>query len=535
MKLKYFYLILIMLTIYSCARRGNPTGGLKDENEPIIINAIPSHKSVNFNTKEIKIYFDEYIKLKDIQKQLIISPPLKYNPIITPLGLPSKKLTIKIVDTLKANTTYVFNFGESIEDNNEGNKLSNFKYVFSTGNYIDSLTIKGVIADAFLKKTDDYVSVLLYKIDATYNDSTIFKEKPMYIANTLDSTSWEITNIKKGNYKLIALKENSSNYIYDPKLDKIAFIDSVITIPTSKKFRLNLFKQESEFKLTKPIEASKGHILFGFEGDGKKLKVRAIDLDHYLKNKKSEDLKATTFFDTKTDTLHYFYKGSDLDSIKIKITNKNFEVEKVIKLRLKKRDSLLLISTIKTILHLRDTVQFLSNIPLEKIDDSKISLTDKDTIPVPFTTKLVALKKLKIIFSKKPKERYKLKILPNAIIDFFEQTNDTLNYNFTTKKETYYGSLGLKVIADNYPIIIQLLSEKGVLVQEVYALKNQDFKFESLIPSKYIIRVIIDSNQNKKWDTGNFIENKQPEKVYYFNKTIEIKENWFLNETFILE
>ena len=525
MKLKYLFVVLLV-ALFSCARRGSIGGGIKDENAPIIISAIPTHNATNFNTKEIRIYFDEYIKLNDLQEQLIISPPLKYNPIITPLGLPSKRLTIKISDTLKANTTYVFNFGESIEDNNEGNTLSNFKYVFSTGNYIDSLKIKGVIADAFSKETADYVSVLLYEINENYKDSIIFKEKPAYVANTLDSIAWEITNIKKGKYKIIALKENTKNYVYNPKHDQIAFLDSIITIPTTKNFTLKLFKQTPDFNLVKPLEVAKGHLIFGYQGNAKKLKATLLD----------NEFETASFFEKEKDTLHFFFKGKDLDSIKIKFENNNFNEEKFIKLRLKKTDSLIIKNTIRQTLFLNDTIKLLSNIPLSKIDDSKISLVDKDTVAIPFKTKIVTPQELKILFERKPENRYNLEILPNAITDFFNQTNDTLNYKFNTKKKTFYGGINLKVTTKSYPIIVQLLSDKSEIISEIYAKNEQDFIFDNLVPLKYTFRVIIDENKNKKWDSGNFINNKQPEKVYYYNKIIEVKENFFFgNEVFNID
>jgi len=174
-----FVLILVLSTLINCARRGNPSGGPKDEDAPITIKTIPEFKTVNFDGEEIKIYFDEYIKLEDISKNLIVSPPLKYPADITPLGTPSKRITIKIKDTLKENTTYTFNFGESIVDNNESNPLTGFKYIFSTGNHIDSLSINGSISNSFKKEKDKYVSVLLYEANKEFNDSTIYKEKPL--------------------------------------------------------------------------------------------------------------------------------------------------------------------------------------------------------------------------------------------------------------------------------------------------------------------------------------------------------------------
>ena len=148
-----FSLLVIVLLTSNCARKGIPNGGKKDSIAPLMVTANPPHKTIHFKSEKIKIYFDEYITLKDVNEQLVISPPLKYIPTITPQGSPSKYISIKITDTLKENTTYIFNFGNSVQDNNEGNKLERFKYVFSTGDYIDSLTTKGWVKDAFKKTT----------------------------------------------------------------------------------------------------------------------------------------------------------------------------------------------------------------------------------------------------------------------------------------------------------------------------------------------------------------------------------------------
>jgi hypothetical protein len=120
-------LLFILFTLVNCAKRGGgPTGGAMDSIPPAFVKATPPNYTTNFDKDEIRIYFDEYIKLKDYQKQLIISPPLK-NSIISPQGSASKYIKISITDTLVPNTTYVFNFGQSIQDNNENNPFSSFK------------------------------------------------------------------------------------------------------------------------------------------------------------------------------------------------------------------------------------------------------------------------------------------------------------------------------------------------------------------------------------------------------------------------
>ena len=223
-----FLAITISILASNCARKGRPSGGLKDSIAPVMVTANPPYKSINFSSKKIKISFDEYIILKNINQQLIISPPLKFLPTITPQGSASEDITIRLTDTLKENTTYTFNFGNSIQDNNEGNSLTNFKYIFSTGNYIDSLETRGTVKDAYKKDFDKSINVLLYKVDSTYTDSIIYKKKPTYIANTIDSTLFNLTNTAKGKYLLVALKEVSNNYLFNPKEDKIGFYDCLL-------------------------------------------------------------------------------------------------------------------------------------------------------------------------------------------------------------------------------------------------------------------------------------------------------------------
>jgi len=269
MLFKMIFISFLTVLIMSCARIGTPTGGPKDEKPPISISATPDFRSIHFKENKIKINFDEYIKFKDLNKQLVISPPMKYNPEITPVGTAGKFISIKILDTLKENTTYTFNFGNAIIDNSEGNPLKQFKYLFSTGDYIDSLKVSGTIKDAFEEKPDPSISVMLYAVNETFTDSIIFKKKPDYIANTLDSLGFNITNIKEGKYALIALQDKSNNMIFNPKEDKIGFLNEYITAPTDSIYQIILSKEAPKVEINTPVEFSKNHIIIGYQGNWK--------------------------------------------------------------------------------------------------------------------------------------------------------------------------------------------------------------------------------------------------------------------------
>ncbi|MDX1829557.1 MAG: Ig-like domain-containing protein [Lutibacter sp.] len=532
MKLKVYFIILITLfglTLTNCAKRGRPTGGKKDSIPPLLVHAVPANKSINFIAKKIKISFDEYIKLKDVNKQLVISPPLKNTPIITPVGTASKFISLKILDTLQPNTTYTFNFGNSVVDNNEENKLERFKYVVSTGSYIDSLTVSGKVYDAFNQKTDEDITVELYEITKTFNDSIVYKQKPIYVTSTIDTTAnFEIENIKAGKYLLVALKQPSKNYIYHPKQDKFGFYKKIISVPTDTTYEFPIFKEILPFKMIKPKEVSKGHIIFGFEGNPKKLKIELL-------SSKPDNFKKAEYFENGKDTVNYWFSKLKADSLLFKVTNKKYIDTFTVRLRTAKKDSLQISKITKSVLDLRDTFAIKSNIPITTIDTSKIKLL-VDSLNVKYTSTLDKSKtKLYLNFEKKFDKRYTVNFLPNAIKDIFENTNDTLKYKFTTKNIDSYGNINLSVSNVNSPVIIQLQTDKNIVVATKYISKNKNLKFKNLPPKTYIIKAIFDDNNNGIWDTGNFLDKKYPEKVQYFNKKLKLRANFDLNEVFILK
>jgi len=524
-----FIMTVLIFIVSSCARRGRPEGGPKDEDKPIMVKTDPE-KSIHFDADEIKIYFDEYIKLKDVNSQLIISPPLKYPPIISPQGTPSKRITIRIKDTLQENTTYTFNFGQSVIDNTEGNILENFKYIFSTGDYIDSLEVKGRIKDAFDLEMLESPTLMLYPINEKFKDSIIFSEKPMYVGSTIDSVNWNISNIKEGKYLLVALNDNSKNYKYDPKEDKIGFQTNYITVPKDTSYNMTLFKEILPFKLpSKPKELTKGHIIFGYEGDPKDFEVKPI-------SETKSDFKSYTYFDKQKDTLHYWFLNYDKDSILMTISKKIILDTVKIKLKSDEIDSLKISASVSGVLHLRDTLKIASNVPMIKIDTSKITFIDKDSLPVIYNA-LFTKNRNRILFNftKKEQNKYRVDLLPGAVTDIYGVENDSLKVEFATKKSTNYSALFLTI--DNvksYPIIIELIDNRGNAIVQKYADEPREYKFLNLLPAKYKIRIIYDTNNNKKWDTGNFLLKQQPEEVYYFDNIIDAKANWALIEPFTI-
>ncbi len=527
---KLLSLVLLSNLLFSCARRGNPTGGDKDTIPPILIKSIPANETVNFKTKKIKIYFDEYIKLDDIRKNLIISPPQKNEPIITPVGTASKFISITILDTLDANITYLYNFGNSIVDNNESNKLGNFKYVFSTGSYIDSLLVNGEVFDPMVKETSKNLDVMLYEYDSTYTDSVIFKQKPRYISNTLDSTLFEITNIRKGKYMLIALKDANGNKIYDPDIDKIGFVKDTLSFPTDSSYTLSIFKEVPKLKVIKPKEVNKGHLVFGYKGIAKDLSINILTETPY-------NFKSEIIYEKDKDTINYWYTPFEADSLNFSVSKGDYFEEFVVKPRSSKRDTLKINGSTTNILHLNDTLSIVSNTPIVKIDTSLISIIDQDTVNVKFNTQYSNSKnKIYLNFNKQQDSKYNIKILPNAFTDIYNTANDSLFLDIVTKKIEDYGILKVNVISSKKSsFIVEILNNRDEVIRTAKINKPETAKFELLEPGNYFVRITTDENSNGKWDTGNFLEKRQPETIKYFDKILELRANWELDETFVID
>ena len=527
------FLFVIVLVSYQCAQRGTPTGGPKDVTPPELVRAEPPNMTANFKEQKIRLYFNELVKLKDIQKQLIISPPLKYPPVLSPLGNANKFVEITIKDTLEPNTTYTLNFGQGIVDNNEENPIPFFTYVFSTGDYIDSLELAGVVKDAFKKEADEFISVMLYKIDSSYTDSTLYRKPPNYITNTLDSAViFRLKNLKEGKYALFAIKDVAGNNIFDQKTDKIGFIKDTVELPTDSIYLLNLFKEVPDYGVAVPSMVAKNKISFGYYGDGSSINIETL-------TEIPDSVKTTVVKEREKDTLNFWFTPFNMDSILFAITNETLKISDTFNVKSRKvgLDSLQVSMNQKGNLEFGQPVNLHVNIPLIAFDSTKIKLIDKDSLKVASYIGLDSLEnQLNFDFKVDPSQNYKLELLPGAITDFFENTNDTLVFNLRTKSVADYGNLTL-ILSGNtitYPIIVQLINEKGDLKREIYATQPQSFEFNNLNPGKYNARVVFDSNENGQWDTGNYLKKKQPEKISYFPTTIELRANWEEIKTFNL-
>lgn len=529
------FCIVLATALSRCAKRGSPTGGPKDSIPPVLLKANPPLNKVNFAADRVVMQFDEYVQLNDIATQLIVSPPMEPSEykIIPEGGIVSKKVEIRFLEAPRPNATYTFNFGSAIEDYNEKNPLSFFSYSFSTGDYIDSLSISGLVKDAFALESDTGISIQLYPIDSTYRDSTVFLDRPLYVGNTLDSTYFNLQNLAPGKYEMIAIKDVSKNYVFDQGIDKIGFFNAPIELPQDSLMFPKLFQEIANFQWTRPRSVNDHHIVFGYYG---RLEERKIELVSEV----PDDFEYLILKDKEKDTLHYWHTPlpKEIDSLIFRLYDRDSIQESVVKFYRPEPDSLMITPVQTGVLNFIDTLQFSSNLPLKSVDENYIQLFDIDTLEVPFTSFISKGKdRVYFNFEKVPKDKYRIQILPEAIKDFWGATNDTIQMTIRTQAVETYGTVFLNIEPKNeeQTYFYEILDRNNAVVRKGQKNEQNRYEIPFLNPGEYQVRIVLDVNNNGVWDTGNYLEKKQPEEVLYLDEPFELRANWDQNVTVTLK
>lgn len=520
------FTILILFLLGSCARQGSPTGGPKDSTPPKFLKANPDTLSKNVSTliKEIRLDFDEYIVLKEAQKQIIVSPPLKYT-IVPTQNSPRKYVLITLKDTLQPNTTYNINFAESIRDNNEGNTLSNFQYTFSTGKTIDSLQLNGKVTNALTDEINEKTLVALYK---KTSDEIDFKTKPYYVTKIDTLGNYKLNYLSAGNYYVIAFNDENFNGKFDEDKEQLAFDKQAFALQKNATKNLILSQSKPKYKALEAKQKAQGQIVVRFKGKPKSVDFEIIN-DNFPKD-------FTTEFISETDSAMIWFNTQ-----KANFQDKNERLKIVVKNQEQKDTLQLLYDTkLKTTFEIKSVEKELvpneifelqTNFPIETINLERITII-QNTKNIPFESEINNTN-LKLKFPIEFASSYQIKMLPKAIITKNETQNDSLLFTFKTKAKNEYGNL--RLILKNTPqkpFFVQLMQGE-TKVREVYG-TNSVIDFNYLKPAEYYFKILVDENENKSWDFGSYYENQQPEKTYIYPFNVTVRAFWDINETWNL-
>lgn len=498
---------IIILFLQSCANMLAPTGGQVDKSAPKLIKSFPRNYSTNFKADKIELEFNEYIVLKDIQNQLIVSP----GNIETDIKKSGKKLIINFKNKLEDSTTYILNFGNAISDYTESNINKEFKFIFSTSENIDSLNISGRLIDAY--KTDAVKEALICLYTDVNDDSIIYKNKPVYTTKTDDNGNFIFTNLKENNYKLIALSESNNNKIYDSQDEQIAFIDTTLKI--TKNTDLNLIKLFKEIPIKtkiieKKIEYQKVEFILNKKYSNYKITENNSELDTILYNNDLDTINV--YYKNKIDSSVLYFQFEDrIDTVKFKLP-KNIKSKKLVIDVNSKNDT--------------DKIIIYSNNKIKNvINDSIILYEDSNKINYSL---IKGDNKIELNYDFDTNKKYKLNIRDSSIIDFQNIKNTAIKKDIEFNKDVDFGILDLKFKGNIKNKIIEIYNDKNIIINKVDLNKEHHITLKKLNAGSYKIRIIEDLNNNKKWDTGNYLKKIQPEPISYYKEEIKIRANWEL-------
>lgn len=557
-----------------CANPVTPTGGPKDTKPPKVIDCDPPLHTTHFNKKEIRITFNKYIQLKDQNNQIIIAPPFKHQ---TDIRLHGKSIIIKLTDSLRTNTTYSINFGDAISDLTENNILHDFIYTFSTGSYIDSLSLSGKIINAFDQVPQKDVLAMLYinENDTLPIDSLPYHVIPYYLAKANENGEFTFKNLRDVPFLLFALKDMNGDHIYNPPNEYIAYLDTLVkgtyimppspemlkkdsiaksdTIhhkkdtamiknKTGMSYTLRLFVQsDSVQKILKADMINEDQIGIFYRFPAFKTEFIPLNLSGVPQDWMIPE------FNTTRDTVFLWVKrlqkdslilrlvdmNKTLDTAKIDLTKKNVRKKKgdkggsLIKLHLSTN------LTNSRLNQFKNDPLIISSYPISTQNLSRILLVNgKDTVNPKLAFTDSVKRKLKVSFKWEEDHPYRL-IIPDSIFSSINgRSNDSLVVSFRTHSLRDFGSIQMTItIKDLSDYLIQLLDDKENILEQKIIYSSGKVKFDYLFPGKYKIKAVFDKNKNGRWDTGNFSKKIQPEMVQYFPKTIEVHANWDIDES----
>ena len=299
------YSILTLLVV-ACASIAQPDGGEYDEIPPKVVSAFPAERATGVQTRKARINFDEYIKLQNASEKVIVSPPQ-----IEPANIRAdgKRIKIDFNDSLMPNTTYTVDFGDAIEDNNEGNPMGNYTYSFSTGDDIDTMEVSGTVLNAEDLEPVKGMLVGLYPLDSNLTDSILRTTPFSRVSRTNGSGRFTIKGVKPGKYRAYALDDKDANFVFSQKSEKIAF-DSVIFETSCKRdVRMDtIWRDTIEYDSIRVVPYTHflpdDLVLLSFLEDGQD--------QHLLKNERTDPEVFRLYFTAPADTLPVI-KGLNFD------------------------------------------------------------------------------------------------------------------------------------------------------------------------------------------------------------------------------
>ena len=523
---------------FSCAQIIPPTGGEKDTTPPKLDSLeSTANFQTNFRPEKIELTFDEWLQLKDVVSEVVVSPPLQSN-LLPKISITKKTVNFEFPEdeTLRDEATYVINFGDAVRDLNEGNIVPDLRFVFSTGGFIDSLEVRGKVIDALTGEGVQDVSVFLYD---NLSDTVPRTQKPFYFSKTNEAGVFRIQNLKSDTFKVFAVVDQGSKNIFDDNDLQLAFPDSFILVNEAKQVQLSLRLFERAPKLRFPDDEQDryGWVKLQFNRTPPPgLEIRPVSgVSNYLVETEKDTVHL--WYDKETDGRFQVFVGGidslfdDTLMVKSQVRSDFFKSAKL-------RNDLVRGKPIK--LEPNQPVKIRFTYPIQSIDTSLMVMLEdsiRQKVKATYSIDSVSSRNLLIHYPWKEGVSYLFRADSAAVVDFFDLGSDSIFVNLSPYLMSEYGDLAIRIsdIPLDTAYVIQLFRGK-LMVEEFFTQRDSVFeKNISAIPTGiYALKIIEDLNANKKWDSGDYDLKRQAE--YIFDKSIEeVRSGWEVNAGFTIQ
>lgn len=525
-------LILLAALLYRCATPTAPQGGPRDETPPgIVAEESTPNLQTNFEKQTIELTFDEWVTLEKVRDEVLISPPLQPDPEIR---LRRRTVQVIFADTarLRENVTYTINFGESVKDLNEKNPAEDLRFVFSTGPYIDSLTVSGRVVEATTGEPVEDVYFMLYDNLA---DTVVRTERPFYFGKTNETGNFRIENIREGTYKGFALEKmqgSTKKYLLDFG-DRLAFPDSLITVgpDTVSGLQLQLFAEELPLNRNAIDTTQYGKVKLAFNRPFHEPEIQFENVVDTPLVRNLQDSLIIWYDQEQPWTLFVSQDTSFRDTIEFSgkgraalLENKSLQILRAPSSQTIKPD---------------EAPKLRYNLPVAEYDTSLIAI---------YTDSLRQAQRPEIqINPTDPQEvildfpwrediDYELEIMPGAFSSWYGlATEDTLIVKYILDPLSSYGNivLNLSNLDSTQQYLVQLMTKdlnRTVLTDTIAGLSEYNTTWTTISPGDYTLRVVTDRNLNGRWDTGNYDLQRQPEPIY-LRPLDKLRANWDLKSS----
>ena len=291
---------------------------------------------------------------------------------------------------------------------------------------------------------------------------------------------------------------------------------------------MKLFKESIDYSFVRARQVSQNKIAFGYEGAFESMLINILsDIP--------DDFSSVITKEIEKDTLNYWYRPKlEVDSLIFEVIRAQSIDTAVVRIKDFKSDSLVF-KPLSSDLKLQDSYIISASTPLEYVDESKVRVMNKDSVFVKATMVLDPTTNSVVLeFDKTEKNSYEIQLLPTALTDFYGVANDTLNYRASTKLQSDYGDVRISISNGVYPLIVQIINDKGLVIESAVALNASPVDFQSVTPGVYFLRAVFDTNKNGSYDSGSYLSKIQPERVSYASTPIEVRAGWDTIEEFVL-